>query len=137
MKSLLVKTEKEILVGQSAQYYTKGSSVFQILMINSCTVNVNLSISKVKMDRFIIIFNFNCEYFAEVMLCHIWFLKTFAVKVSNLVTKKIKKNYRLMNKERQHKLEHFFIFSVLHIFIDPCIFTFIADIYFLCSTHFC
>ena len=47
------------------------------------------------------------------MICHIEFLEPFAVKVSNSVRKKIKKNYRLIKKKRQNKLELFSPFPLL------------------------
>ena len=67
------------------------SSVCHILMISFCTFNVNPSITKVTLDRFIVIFNFQCAYSAWVMFCHIEFLQILAVKVSKLVRKKTKK----------------------------------------------
>ena len=64
--------------------------------------------------------------------------KTFAVNVSNLVRKKKKNRKKLWNNEQRdkNKLEHFFIFfRAINIFWT-CILAFIADICFLCSTHF-
>ena len=61
-------------------------------MINFCIVNVDPPITKVALERFIIVFNFKCAYPAWVIFYHTEFLETFAVKVSNLVRTKIKKN---------------------------------------------
>ena len=66
------------------------SSVFH-MMINFCIFNVNLSITKVTLDRFIITFNFKSAYPAWVMFYHIEFLETVVVNVLSLVRKKIKK----------------------------------------------
>ena len=66
------------------------------------------------------------------MFCHIEFLKTFAVKVSNLVRKKTKKKATdQWTKRDKNKLKHFFIFfrASYGFIFRTYIFTFIADIY--------
>lgn len=76
---------------------------FVFLMINFSTINVNPHITKVTLDRFIIISNFKCAYPTWIMFSHIEVLDTLVIKVSNEVRKNIKITYILMNKERQNQ----------------------------------
>ena len=87
-------------------------------MINFCTFNMNPSITKVTLDRFIITFNFKSAYPAWVMFYHIELLETFAVKVSSLVRMKIKKNYRLVKKGRQKHIRALSHLCLLRIFFS-------------------
>ena len=71
---------------------------FTFFDIFFCTVDVDPPVLRVTLDRFTIIFNFKCAYPA---FFHTEFVESFDVKVLNLVRKKIKKNDRLMNKQKQ------------------------------------